>query len=147
MHAAHVRVEVGDAADVSRGGRLRPVLSIRRAVGPRDAPGARRTCAGACAPEATGRARRRSGADIRRRGAAPAPGGTLVVLHVHDLARPRIERQIQTFLDRHPELEPIDLSARFPFWRDPRGGPHLLALPHVQGSDGFFIAAFRRRER
>jgi 16S rRNA (cytosine967-C5)-methyltransferase len=77
---------------------------------------------------------------------ALTPGGTLVY-STCTISRPENERQIQTFLDRNPELEPIDLSARFPFWCDPRGGAHLLALPHVQGSDGFFIAAFRRRER
>jgi 16S rRNA (cytosine967-C5)-methyltransferase len=77
---------------------------------------------------------------------ALAPGGTLVY-STCTISAAENEQQIQTLLDRHRELEPLDLSSRFPAWRDPRGGPHLLALPHLQGSDGFFVAALRRRER
>lgn len=76
---------------------------------------------------------------------ALARGGTLVY-STCTISTAENERQIQTFLDRHADLEPLDLSSRFPTWVDPRGGTHLLALPHIQGSDGFFIAALRRRE-
>jgi 16S rRNA (cytosine967-C5)-methyltransferase len=72
-----------------------------------------------------------------------APGGTLVY-STCTISTAENERQIQTLHERHPELEPVDLSSRFPTWCDPRGGTHLLALPHIQGSDGFFIAALRR---
>ena len=54
------------------------------------------------------------------------------------------ERQIDAFLDAHPDFSAVDLRPRFPAWAAP-AGPHLLALPNVQGSDGFFIAALRRR--
>jgi 16S rRNA (cytosine967-C5)-methyltransferase len=76
---------------------------------------------------------------------ALAPGGTLVY-STCTISRPENDLQMQTFVDRNPELEPIDLTTRFPSWRSPGGGPSLLALPNVQGSDGFFVAAFRRRE-
>ncbi|MGD0198672.1 MAG: 16S rRNA (cytosine(967)-C(5))-methyltransferase RsmB [Solirubrobacteraceae bacterium] len=74
---------------------------------------------------------------------ALAPGGTLTY-STCTLSSTENEDQIQTFLEEHPELEQIDLQSRFPAWRDPRGGRALLALPHIQGSDGFYIATLRR---
>jgi 16S rRNA (cytosine967-C5)-methyltransferase len=74
--------------------------------------------------------------------AALAPGGTLVY-STCTISPAENEQQIGDFLDQHPHLAAIDLSARFPAWAHPHGGPFLLALPHVQGSDGFFIAALR----
>jgi 16S rRNA (cytosine967-C5)-methyltransferase len=70
-------------------------------------------------------------------------GGTLVY-STCTVSRAENERQIQTFLDRHPQFESIDLTSRMPGWSAPRASPWLLALPHVQGSDGFFVAALRR---
>ena len=76
---------------------------------------------------------------------ALVPGGTLVYATC-TISVAENERQIETFLDHHDELEPIDLQSRFPAWADPRGGGcSLLALPHIQGSDGFYVAALRRR--
>ena len=54
------------------------------------------------------------------------------------------EQQIGAFLDEHGGFKVIDLEASFPAWRHPRRNGQLLALPHAQGSDGFFIAALRR---
>jgi 16S rRNA (cytosine967-C5)-methyltransferase len=72
-----------------------------------------------------------------------APGGTLVY-STCTISPPENERQIEAFIDQHPEFEMVDLQRRFPAWAHPRRGAFLLALPHVQGSDGFFIAALRR---
>jgi len=77
---------------------------------------------------------------------ATAPGGTLVY-STCTISAAENERQIGAFLDEHREFQAIDLEPRFPAWAHPHGGGQLLALPHVQGSDGFFVAALRRGER
>ncbi|MGI8801590.1 MAG: 16S rRNA (cytosine(967)-C(5))-methyltransferase RsmB [Solirubrobacteraceae bacterium] len=74
---------------------------------------------------------------------ALAPGGTLVYATC-TISPAENERQIDSFLDKHAGFAAVDLGQRFPAWAAPSGGPHILALPHVQGSDGFFIAALRR---
>jgi 16S rRNA (cytosine967-C5)-methyltransferase len=72
--------------------------------------------------------------------AALAPGGTLVYSTCTISPREN-ERQIQAFLDDRSDFAALDLQPRFPAWS---AGAQLLALPSVQGSDGFFIAALRR---
>jgi 16S rRNA (cytosine967-C5)-methyltransferase len=74
---------------------------------------------------------------------ATAPGGTLVY-STCTISAAENERQIGAFLGERHHFQAIDLEPRFPAWRHPRGGGQLLALPHVQGSDGFFVAALRR---
>jgi 16S rRNA (cytosine967-C5)-methyltransferase len=74
---------------------------------------------------------------------ATAPGGTLVY-STCTISAAENERQIGAFLDEQHQFQAIDLEPRFPAWRHPRGAGQLLALPHVQGSDGFFVAALRR---
>ena len=71
---------------------------------------------------------------------AVAPGGTLVY-STCTISPAENERQIDAFLDDHADFTPVDLQPRFPAWA---GGPRMLALPSVHGSDGFFIAALRR---
>jgi 16S rRNA (cytosine967-C5)-methyltransferase len=68
-------------------------------------------------------------------------GGTLVY-STCTISPAENERQIDAFLDAHADFAPVDLQPRFPAWCS---GPAVLALPSVQGSDGFFIAALRRR--
>jgi 16S rRNA (cytosine967-C5)-methyltransferase len=74
---------------------------------------------------------------------ACAPGGTLVY-STCTVSAAENERQIRAFLDAHPDFAAIDLQQRFPAWAHPAAPDHLLALGHVQGSDGFFVAALRR---
>jgi 16S rRNA (cytosine967-C5)-methyltransferase len=74
---------------------------------------------------------------------ATAPGGTLVY-STCTISPAENEHQIGAFLDEQREFEAIDLGARFPAWGHPGGGAALLALPQIQGSDGFYIAAMRR---
>jgi len=71
---------------------------------------------------------------------AVAPGGTLVY-STCTISPAENERQIDAFLDDHDDFTAVDLQSRFPAWAT---GPAVLALPHVQASDGFFIAALRR---
>jgi 16S rRNA (cytosine967-C5)-methyltransferase len=71
-----------------------------------------------------------------------SPGGTLVY-STCTISPQENERQIASFIDVNDEFELIDLSPRFPLWAP--AGPYVLALPSVQQSDGFFIAALRRR--
>jgi 16S rRNA (cytosine967-C5)-methyltransferase len=75
---------------------------------------------------------------------AVAVGGTLVY-STCTISPPENERQIEAFLDKHPEFAPIDLQSRFSGWAHPECDEYLLALPSVQGSDGFFIAALQRQ--
>jgi 16S rRNA (cytosine967-C5)-methyltransferase len=75
--------------------------------------------------------------------AACAPGATLVY-STCTISAAENEHQIGAFLDAHPEFAAIDLQSSFPAWAHPHAGDQLLALGHVQGSDGFFIAALRR---
>jgi 16S rRNA (cytosine967-C5)-methyltransferase len=72
-----------------------------------------------------------------------SPGGVLVY-STCTISPDENERQIDAFLERHRSFSADDLQAEFPTWAHPRAKRHLLALPHVQGSDGFFIARLRR---
>lgn len=71
---------------------------------------------------------------------ALAPGGTLVY-STCTISPDENERQIASFLDRNADFAVIDLHDRFPRWA---AGPQILAVPSVQGSDGFFIAALTK---
>jgi 16S rRNA (cytosine967-C5)-methyltransferase len=68
-------------------------------------------------------------------------GGTLVY-STCTVSPAENERQIDAFLDAHADFAQVDLQPSLPAWCS---GPAVLALPSVQGSDGFFIAALRRR--
>jgi 16S rRNA (cytosine967-C5)-methyltransferase len=72
-----------------------------------------------------------------------APGGTLVY-STCTVSPAENEHQIGAFLDAHSDFADIDLGPRFPAWSDPGVPGRVLALPHVQGSDGFYVAALRR---
>ena len=49
------------------------------------------------------------------------------------------------FLAGHPEFQADDLGADHPDLRHGGDGRFLQLLPHRDGTDGFFIARFRRR--
>jgi 16S rRNA (cytosine967-C5)-methyltransferase len=144
MGATNVGVELGDGAAV------RPARFDRVLL---DAP-----CSGLgtlqsrpdlrwrAAAERIGALAREQARLLSAAGAATAPGGTLVY-STCTVSPEENERQIGAFLDEHPQFRPIDLQSRFPAWAHPSAPAALLALPHVQGSDGFFIAALEREGR
>jgi 16S rRNA (cytosine967-C5)-methyltransferase len=77
--------------------------------------------------------------------AACAPGATLVY-STCTISPAENEQQIGAFLDAHRDFAPTDLQRARPAWAHPYVADHLLALPHRQGSDGFFIAALARTD-
>ena len=144
MHAASVRVEVADAGaplaeppfdrvlldpPCSGLGTLRSRPDLRWRVSP-----------SAVAELAAQQSRLLAAA-----AAQVAPGGVLVY-STCTISPDENERQIAAFLERDRSFRADDLQAEYPEWAHPRAERHLLALPHVQGSDGFFIARLRRAD-
>ena len=142
MHAANIRVEVGDAGaplaeppfdrvlldpPCSGLGTLRSRPDLRWRVWPRDV-----------AELAAEQSRLLSAA-----AALVSPGGVLVY-STCTISPDENERQIDAFLRRHRSFSADDLQSEYPAWAHPSAARHLLALPHVQGSDGFFVARLRR---
>jgi 16S rRNA (cytosine967-C5)-methyltransferase len=142
MHAPSVRVEVGDAGaqlveppfdrvlldpPCSGLGTLRSRPDLRWRVSPADV-----------AELVAQQSRLLSAAAT-----TVSPGGVLVY-STCTISPDENERQIAAFLERHPSFSADDLQAEYPAWAHPTAERHLLALPHVQGSDGFFIARLRR---
>jgi 16S rRNA (cytosine967-C5)-methyltransferase len=140
MHATNVVVERADAGARREGGFQRVLL---------DPP-----CSGlgtlASRPDRRWRAQQDSSqlvheqARLLSAAAAALDRGGLLVYSTCTIAPPENEQMIDAFLDAHSDFEPVDLQHGFPGWAHPGAERYLLALPHVQGSDGFFIAAMRR---
>ena len=74
------------------------------------------------------------------------PGGTLLYATC-TISERENQRQINSFLDRHTEFEPGSLEDVIPkgMWRRIEGGCMLQLFPHLDGTEGFFIAKLVRR--
>lgn len=74
------------------------------------------------------------------------PGGVLVYATCTISAREN-QQQINAFLERHPEYEPGGLGELLPMmmWRRIQGGCMIQLLPHMDDTEGFFIAKLVRR--
>ena len=74
------------------------------------------------------------------------PGGTLLYATC-TISERENQRQINAFLERHPEYEPGSLESVIPkaMWRRIEGGCMLQLFPHLDGTEGFFIAKLVRR--
>ncbi|HEX2015242.1 MAG TPA: 16S rRNA (cytosine(967)-C(5))-methyltransferase RsmB [Solirubrobacteraceae bacterium] len=77
---------------------------------------------------------------------ALAPGG-LLVYSTCTLSAAENERQMQRFLTRHADFEVAEPRSDLSRWHHPDVPGHLLAMPHVHDTDGFFIGRLRRRTR
>jgi 16S rRNA (cytosine967-C5)-methyltransferase len=77
-----------------------------------------------------------------------APGGRLVFVTC-SLLRAEGEDLLNEVEAKHPELEPVNLAEiydRAYIERFERSAPHRVRLlPHLHGSDGFFVTVLRRR--
>lgn len=72
------------------------------------------------------------------------PGGVLVY-SACTISPPENELQVERLLRARPDMEVEDLRSDPRLWEHPTVAEHLLALPHRDGTDGFFIARLRRR--
>jgi 16S rRNA (cytosine967-C5)-methyltransferase len=75
--------------------------------------------------------------------AATRPGGTLLY-SVCTISRAEGERQVQRFLQDHPQFEAVDLTQELPEWRAAGVDGALQLRPDREGTDGFFIARLGR---
>ena len=72
------------------------------------------------------------------------PGGTLVY-STCSVLRDENDRQIERFLERHPEYSIIELPAAIPEALRAQAGPlGLQLLPHRDGVEGFYVARMKR---
>ncbi len=73
-------------------------------------------------------------------------GGTLLYATC-TISERENQRQINAFIKRHPEFEPGSLDEVIPkaMWRRIEGGCMLQLFPHLDGTEGFFMAKLVRR--
>jgi 16S rRNA (cytosine967-C5)-methyltransferase len=143
MHATNVTVEVGDAGLPRAGEAIFDRVLLDAPCSGLGTLNSRPDLRWRVSPETV---RELVAAQARLLSAAAlalAPGGTLVY-STCTISAAENECQIGAFLDEHRDFAAIDLEPRFPAWAHPHAPGQLLALPHVQGSDGFYIAALRR---
>jgi 16S rRNA (cytosine967-C5)-methyltransferase len=142
MRAGSVRVEVADATAIAAAPRFDRVLV--------DPP-----CSGLgtlqSRPDLRWRARPGAIAELAELqvrvlaagAAATRPGGTLVY-SVCTISRAEGQDVIERFLAEHPGFAADHLDGDQPGWSTSANGRYLQLLPHLDHTDGFFIARLRR---
>ena len=130
LGAASVRVVIGDATRPDHGSGYDRVLvdppcSDLGTLQSRPDARWRKT------PEQVGQLRSLQRRILEAGAAAVRPGGTLVY-STCTISAPENERQMEGFLERHPEFGHT------------KNGRFVQTLPHRDGTDGFFIATFER---
>jgi 16S rRNA (cytosine967-C5)-methyltransferase len=143
MHATNVTVEVGDATNPRGGSRFDRVLLDPPCSGLgtlRSRPDLRWRVK----PDDLGRLAVAQEQMLSAAAEMVSPQGSLVY-STCTISTDENERQIAAFLERDRRFELDDVAAALPSWSHPQTAGQLLALPHVQGSDGFYVARLRRR--
>jgi len=143
LHAANVRVEVGDAALARPEG---PVFDRVLVDPPCSGLGtlqARADLRWRVTPEKLPEMAGAQAAILAAGAGALRPGGVLVY-STCTISPTENERLIADFLDSHPGFGLEDLSAELPAFRFGRLSGFVLTLPHRDRTAGFFIARLRR---
>jgi 16S rRNA (cytosine967-C5)-methyltransferase len=143
LHAANVRVEVGDAALARPEG---PVFDRVLVDPPCSGLGtlqARADLRWRVTPEKVPEMARAQAAILEAGAGALRPGGVLVY-STCTISPTENERLIAAFLDSHPGFGLEDLSAELPAFGLGPSSDFVLTLPHRDRTAGFFIARLRR---
>src|SRR4051794_21082869 len=83
-------------------------------------------------------------AAILAAGAAAVKHGGTLVYSTCTISPIENERVVEDFLAAHADFRADDLTSEHPVWKHPPMPYTLLTLPHRDGTDGFFVARFRR---
>ena len=82
--------------------------------------------------------------EILRSGAGAVRSGGILVYSTCTIAREENQAVVEEFLSAAKEFELLHAGERLPMYRDEE---MVQLLPHVDGTDGFFIACMRRKEK
>ena len=82
--------------------------------------------------------------EILRSGAGAVRPGGILVYSTCTIAREENQAVVEEFLSAAKEFELLHAGERLPMYRDEE---MVQLLPHVDGTDGFFIACMRRKEK
>ena len=82
--------------------------------------------------------------DLLESAASHVRAGGTIVYSACTISTAENEERVHSFLARHPDFEADDLAAEMPEYRHPRAPRFLQLMPHIHGTDGFFIARLRR---
>ncbi len=84
---------------------------------------------------------------ILSNGASYVKPGGILIYSTCTLCRKENEKNVEWFLQNHPEFIPEDISEFLPqaLWQESAERGHITLLPHKSKTDGFFIAKMKRK--